>query len=144
MLLLSYQNSFDRLGGSVLDQETVYLTLLEAAVRSSAPASKNFPPEYHFGKPDVFDHVEFDGANDGVSGAPSSERQPSGRRYGGVSGLVLARALISERTALRTGSAQLWVRYAVVLERLGDHDAADMARKNAYAMGIGRGGKNSH
>ena len=61
-----------------------------------------------------------------------------------VSGLVLARALLAERTALKTGSAQAWVRYAVVLERLGDHSSADIARRTAYALGIGQGGSGTH
>ena len=35
-------------------------------------------------------------------------------------GLLIARHLLAERTALRTTSAQSWLRYAAVLERLGD------------------------
>lgn len=63
---------------------------------------------------------------------------------GGVSGLMLARALLAERTAYKTGSAQAWIRYAVVLQRLGDGNAAEIAMRNSYALGIGQGGKGAH
>jgi hypothetical protein len=35
-------------------------------------------------------------------------------------------------------------RYAVVLDRLGDEEGARAARLNAYAMGLGQGGKGAN
>ena len=99
--LLPLKSHLRHLGGSVLDQEIVLMTLIESALRSPDAESA--------------DH-----------------------------GLVLARALLVERTALRTGSAQSWLRYAAVLDRQGDVMGADGARRNAYIMGIGQGGHSAH
>ena len=149
------------LGGSCLERETVLLTLIEAAVRSSAPRK----PESLLPSGEERDETheqtfrsfvataspgeEVDIGSDHASIGVGAYVHPDDRSQGqdeaplpptGVTGLALARALLAERTALKTGSAQAWVRYAVVLERLGDHVSADVARRTAYALGIGQGG----
>jgi hypothetical protein len=153
---LCRQTQLSLLGGSLLDQETVYLTLLEAAVRAGTSSLHAAPPEYTFSsftQRDAFDADPngssegsaddvFQGASDGSGSSNGCGR--NGRRGGGVTGLLLARALLAERTALKTGSAQSWVRYAVVLERLGDETGADAARLTAHALGLGQGGKGAH
>ena len=91
---------FSCAGGSVLDQETLLLTLIEASIRSTAPADAA-PGEYTF---DGFSSFSQDPLADPDD---CDERGPGAVPGSRVSGLVLARALLAERTALRTGSAQV-------------------------------------
>jgi len=56
----------------------------------------------------------------------------------------LANVLLAERTQTRGTNAQAWVRYAVVLDRLGQPTAAENARLNAYQLGFGQFGQSAH
>uniref|UniRef100_A0A7S2GFB6 Tetratricopeptide repeat protein 38 n=1 Tax=Octactis speculum TaxID=3111310 RepID=A0A7S2GFB6_9STRA len=58
--------------------------------------------------------------------------------------LMLARSLLAERTAMRTGSSQTWLRYADVLGRLNDEIGMDLALRHAYVMGHNQGGAGAH
>jgi len=51
-----------------------------------------------------------------------------------------ARMLLSERTAIAPNEAQSWRRMAIVLEGLGQRDAAEKAQYTAWQLGIGQGG----
>lgn len=98
--LLGLKPHYHRLGGSVLDNDIVLMTLIEASVRTS-------------------------------TGKDSRDT---------LFGLILARTLLAERTGLKTSSGQTWNRYAAVLQRMGQHESADYARRTAHHLGIGQGG----
>ena len=198
--LLPLKPQLHLLGGSVLDRETILLTLLEAAVRYSpaayggvrtsdvsgngaavlpSPAGGASAEDYdqtHEQSFRGFMATVDPGAEEDLGSDPRSRSigirpfvpplaPPQAQIAAGsasqmppppsvveedrsalaaAESLALARALLAERTALKTGSAQAWVRYAIVLERLGDHISADMARRTAYALGIGQGGAGAH
>jgi hypothetical protein len=138
-ILLPLKPKFHLLGGSILDNEIAVMTLIEATVRCRnhrtiltaclCSVVPNRRSDIEHGD-DAYTH-----------------------------GLMLARALLAERTSLKPGSAQVapadaptraltslslsaqaWLRYASVLNRLGDDWRASQARRTAYALGIGQGG----
>jgi len=55
--------------------------------------------------------------------------------------LCVARAICSESIVLRPLSPETWWRYSVVLEKLGDHAAAEDARAASISFGSGEGGE---
>lgn len=55
--------------------------------------------------------------------------------------ICLARAVCSESITLRSNSPEVWWRYGIVLDKLGDHEAADNARSTSISLGRGEGGK---
>ncbi len=60
-------------------------------------------------------------------------------RVGDYESLCLARAICSEGTTLRQNCPELWWRYSVVLDMLGDEVAADNARACSVSLGSGEG-----
>eukprot|EP00638_Chattonella_subsalsa_P000598 CAMPEP_0117742682 /NCGR_PEP_ID=MMETSP0947-20121206/5683_1 /TAXON_ID=44440 /ORGANISM="Chattonella subsalsa, Strain CCMP2191" /LENGTH=525 /DNA_ID=CAMNT_0005559235 /DNA_START=81 /DNA_END=1658 /DNA_ORIENTATION=- len=56
----------------------------------------------------------------------------------------MASVLLAERTMQKGGNAQSWVRYATVLDDLGNATAAEQARMTAYQLGLGQAGKGAH
>lgn len=54
--------------------------------------------------------------------------------------LCLARAICSEGTTLRQNCPELWWRYSIVLDKLGDEVAAENARSASVSLGSGEGG----
>jgi len=54
--------------------------------------------------------------------------------------ICLARAVCSESITLRSNSPEIWWRYGVVLDKLGDHEAAENARSTSISLGRGEGG----
>eukprot|EP00611_Tribonema_gayanum_P020374 TRINITY_DN36_c2_g1_i1.p1 TRINITY_DN36_c2_g1~~TRINITY_DN36_c2_g1_i1.p1 ORF type:complete len:631 (-),score=204.06 TRINITY_DN36_c2_g1_i1:19-1725(-) len=56
----------------------------------------------------------------------------------------LARALVSERITNKPNSAQGWIRYGAVMERLGDEAGARSAAHTAYQLGLGQRGRGSN
>ena len=59
---------------------------------------------------------------------------------GDYESLCLARAICSEGTTLRQNCPELWWRYSVVLDMLGDEIAAENARAASVSLGSGEGG----
>ena len=59
---------------------------------------------------------------------------------GGFESLCLARALCSEGTTMRQNCPEVWWRYSVVLDLLGDEVAAENARAASISLGSGEGG----
>eukprot|EP00562_Extubocellulus_spinifer_P020848 CAMPEP_0178616256 /NCGR_PEP_ID=MMETSP0698-20121128/3114_1 /TAXON_ID=265572 /ORGANISM="Extubocellulus spinifer, Strain CCMP396" /LENGTH=784 /DNA_ID=CAMNT_0020255073 /DNA_START=33 /DNA_END=2387 /DNA_ORIENTATION=+ len=55
--------------------------------------------------------------------------------------ICLARAVCSEAVSLRPNSPESWWRYSVVLDRLGDENAAEDARNASVSLGAGEGGR---
>ena len=55
--------------------------------------------------------------------------------------LCLARSVCSEAVSLRPNSPESWFRYSVVLDRLGDENAAEDARAASVSLGAGEGGR---
>ena len=55
--------------------------------------------------------------------------------------LCLARSVCSEAVSLRPNSPESWWRYSVVLDRLGDENAAEDARGASVSLGAGEGGR---
>jgi tetratricopeptide (TPR) repeat protein len=55
--------------------------------------------------------------------------------------LCLARSVCSESVSLRPNSPESWWRYSVVLDRLGDENAAEDARGASVSLGSGEGGR---
>ena len=55
--------------------------------------------------------------------------------------LCLARSVCSEAVSLRPNSPESWWRYSVVLDRLGDENAAEDARAASVSLGAGEGGR---
>ena len=55
-------------------------------------------------------------------------------------GICVARSLCSEAITLRSNSPDVWWRYSLVLDKLGDYDAAESARNTSYSLGKGEGG----
>jgi hypothetical protein len=61
-------------------------------------------------------------------------------QVGDYESLCLARAICSEGTTLRQNCPELWWRYSVVLDMLGDEVAAENARAASVSLGSGEGG----
>jgi len=61
-------------------------------------------------------------------------------KVGDYESLCLARAICSEGTTLRSNCAELWWRYGLVLDMLGDEVAAENARAASVSLGSGEGG----
>jgi hypothetical protein len=61
-------------------------------------------------------------------------------QVGNYESLCLARAICSEGTTLRQNCPELWWRYSVVLDMLGDEVAAENARAASVSLGSGEGG----
>ena len=61
-------------------------------------------------------------------------------QVGDYESLCLARAICSEGTTLRRNCPELWWRYSVVLDMLGDEVAAENARAASVSLGSGEGG----
>ena len=61
-------------------------------------------------------------------------------QVGEYESLCLARAICSEGTTLRQNCPELWWRYSVVLDMLGDEVAAENARACSQSLGAGEGG----
>lgn len=61
-------------------------------------------------------------------------------QVGDYESLCLARATCSEGTTLRQNCPELWWRYSVVLDMLGDEIAAENARNASISLGSGEGG----
>lgn len=59
---------------------------------------------------------------------------------GDYESLCLARSMCSEGTTLRPNCPELWWRYGMVLDRLGDEVAAENARAASVSLGSGEGG----
>jgi hypothetical protein len=60
-------------------------------------------------------------------------------KVGDYESLCLARAIISEGTTLRPNCPELWLRYGVVLDMLGDEVGAESARATSISLGSGEG-----
>jgi len=60
-------------------------------------------------------------------------------KVGDYESLCLARAVISEGTTLRPNCPELWLRYGVVLDMLGDEVGAENARAASISLGSGEG-----
>mmetsp|Transcript_33937 Transcript_33937/g.49693 ORF Transcript_33937/g.49693 Transcript_33937/m.49693 type:complete len:818 (-) Transcript_33937:246-2699(-) len=54
--------------------------------------------------------------------------------------LCYARAVCSESVTLRSNCPEVWFRYSVILERLGDYVAAEDAKATSISLGSGEGG----
>lgn len=61
-----------------------------------------------------------------------------------IDSLCLARAVCSESVSLRPNAAEIWMRYSMVLEKLGDYVAASDARAAGISFGSGEGGFGAH
>ena len=61
-------------------------------------------------------------------------------QVGDYESLCLARAICSEGTTLRSNCPEIWWRYSTVLDKLGDHVAAENARAASISLGSGEGG----
>ena len=60
-------------------------------------------------------------------------------KVGDYESLCLARAVISEGTTLRSNCPELWLRYGVILDMLGDEVGAENARAVSVSLGSGEG-----
>ncbi len=60
-------------------------------------------------------------------------------KVGDYESLCLARAVISEGTTLRPNCPELWLRYGVILDMLGDEVGAENARGISISLGSGEG-----
>lgn len=58
---------------------------------------------------------------------------------GDYESLMLAKAVCSQGTTLRSNCPEMWNRYAIIMERLGDDVAAENARGASVSMGGGEG-----
>ena len=54
--------------------------------------------------------------------------------------VIEARFLLCERTALSPNEAQSWRKLAVVFDKMGERDLAEVAHYTAWQLGIGQGG----
>ena len=57
--------------------------------------------------------------------------------------ISVARAMCSESITTRSNSPEIWWRYNKVLDKLGDEEAAENARKRSISLGRGEGGSTS-
>jgi len=55
--------------------------------------------------------------------------------------LCIARSICSENVVMRLNSPEIWWRYSLVLEKLGDNIAAEDARATSISLGSGEGAK---
>ena len=64
----------------------------------------------------------------------------SSRQTDDYNGICAARSVCSESITLRANSPEVWWRYSYILDKLGDHEAAENARNTSYSLGKGEGG----